>query len=263
MKLTLLFTAVALTQAFAQDSDAWDQSHFFTWSPPGPDDVRAPCPMLNTLANHGFLPHSGKNISEVDTINALSTALNINQTLGEFLFRAAITTNPMPNATTFSLDNLDRHDILEHDASLSRGDFYFGDDHTFNQTVFDETRSYWTAPVVDVQMAANARLARVHTSNATNPTFGFTETGQEFSFGESAAYILILGDRVSGTVPRSWVEYLFENERLPLELGWTRRKEVITFPDLIDLLERIVNATAISSQQTTKMIKREDFHTGL
>ena len=80
--------------------------------------VRAPCPMLNTLANHGFLPHSGKNISEVDTINALSRALNINQTLGEFLFRAAITTNPMPNATTFSLDNLDRHDILEHDASL-------------------------------------------------------------------------------------------------------------------------------------------------
>ena len=58
-------------------------------------------------------------------------------------------------------------------------------------------------------MAANARLARVHTSNATNPTFGFTETGREFSFGESAAYILILGDRVSGTVPRSWVEYLF------------------------------------------------------
>jgi Peroxidase, family 2 len=91
----------------------------------------------------------------------------------------------------------------------SRGDFYFGDDHTFNQTIFDETRSYWTAPIVDVQMAANARLARVHTSNATNPTFTLTRTGLEFGFGESAAYILVLGDRVSGTVPRPWVEYLF------------------------------------------------------
>ena len=58
-------------------------------------------------------------------------------------------------------------------------------------------------------MAANARLARVYTSNATNPTFGFTSLGREFSFGESAAYILVLGDRVSGTVPRCWVEYLF------------------------------------------------------
>jgi Peroxidase, family 2 len=80
--------------------------------------VRAPCPMLNTLANHGFLPHSGKNISDDDTVNALYTALNINQTLGLLLFQAAITTNPTPNATTFSLDDLSRHNILEHDASL-------------------------------------------------------------------------------------------------------------------------------------------------
>jgi hypothetical protein len=58
-------------------------------------------------------------------------------------------------------------------------------------------------------MAANARLARLFTSNSTNPTFTLTKTGREFSFGESAAYILVLGDRVSGTVSRSWVEYLF------------------------------------------------------
>lgn len=74
--------------------------------------------MLNSLANHGFLPHSGKNITEEDTVNALYTALNVNQSLGEFLFRHAITTNPTPNATNFSLDDLSRHNILEHDASL-------------------------------------------------------------------------------------------------------------------------------------------------
>ena len=80
--------------------------------------VRAPCPMLNTLANHGFLPHDGKDITEERTIAALWTALNINATLSQFLFANAITTNPTPNATTFSLDDLDRHNILEHDASL-------------------------------------------------------------------------------------------------------------------------------------------------
>lgn len=74
--------------------------------------------MLNTLANHGFLPHNGKDITEDQTVNALWTALNVNQSLGQFLFSAAITTNPTPNATTFSLDDLDRHNILEHDASL-------------------------------------------------------------------------------------------------------------------------------------------------
>ena len=74
--------------------------------------------MLNTLANHGFLPHNGKDISQQDTINALYTALNINSNLSEFLFGKALTTNLAPNATTFSLDDLDHHDILEHDASL-------------------------------------------------------------------------------------------------------------------------------------------------
>jgi hypothetical protein len=74
--------------------------------------------MLNTLANHGFLPHSGKNITKEDTVNALNTALNVDRSLGVFLFQHAITTNPAPNATNFSLDDLDRHNILEHDASL-------------------------------------------------------------------------------------------------------------------------------------------------
>ncbi len=38
--------------------------------------------MLNTLANHGFLPHDGKDITREVTENALFDALNINKTLG-------------------------------------------------------------------------------------------------------------------------------------------------------------------------------------
>ena len=74
--------------------------------------------MLNSLANHGFLPHSGKNISQSDTVDDLFNALHVNKTLAGFLFQAALSTNPAPNATTFDLDNLSRHNILEHDASL-------------------------------------------------------------------------------------------------------------------------------------------------
>jgi len=166
--------------------------------------------MLNTLANHGFLPHSGENITKEDTVYALHTALNINQSAAAFLFNKAITTNPLyPNASNFSLIDLRRHNILEHDASLSRGDYYFGNDYSFNQTIFDETKSYWTTPIIDVKQAASARLARVHTSNTTNPTFSLTQTGIKFSFGETSAYIIVLGDRTTGTVRRAWVEYLF------------------------------------------------------
>ena len=29
------------------------------WVAPGPNDIRGPCPGLNAMANHGYLPHSG------------------------------------------------------------------------------------------------------------------------------------------------------------------------------------------------------------
>lgn len=171
--------------------------------------MRSPCPMLNTLANHGYLPHDGKDILESRTIEALGTALNIDKELSRFLFEEALTTNPAINATSFSLNHLSRHNILEHDASLSRQDAYFGDNHDFNQTIFDETRSYWPQPVVDIKAAARSRQARVNTSSTTNPTYNMSELGMAFSYGETAAYILVLGDKYSGKVNRSWVEYLF------------------------------------------------------
>lgn len=165
--------------------------------------------MLNALANHGFLPHDGKNITENVTSAALDTALNIPPAFGSLLHKAAVRTNPTGNVTnTFSLDDLGRHNILEHDASLSRQDAFFGDNLAFNQTVFDETRSHWQE-TIDVQQAATARLSRVNTSNATNPTFGFTKVGMQFSVGESAAYIIVLGNTTSRTVNRTVVEYLF------------------------------------------------------
>lgn len=74
--------------------------------------------MLNTLANHGFLPHDGKDISRETAANALWDGLHINKTLGAFIFDFGLRTSPQPNATSWSLNDLGRHNILEHDASL-------------------------------------------------------------------------------------------------------------------------------------------------
>ena len=74
--------------------------------------------MLNTLANHGLLPHSGYNITHDVAIKALEEGVNFTPDLGTFLFDFALSTNPDANATSFSLHQLGTHDILEHDASL-------------------------------------------------------------------------------------------------------------------------------------------------
>lgn len=74
--------------------------------------------MLNTLANHGFLPRDGKDININQTTEALSTALNFAPSLASFLQSFGLQANPEPNATIFSLNMLSTHNILEHDASL-------------------------------------------------------------------------------------------------------------------------------------------------
>jgi len=81
--------------------------------------VRGPCPGLNTLANHGFLPHSGKNIDLNGTIAAFASAINGDTGFATNLFLSALTTNlATPNPMTFSLSDLDNHDYIEHDASM-------------------------------------------------------------------------------------------------------------------------------------------------
>ncbi|KAI8964654.1 Cloroperoxidase [Daldinia sp. FL1419] len=233
MKLVYLSSAVAFGSAIADSAP---------WEAPGPNDVRGPCPMLNTLANHGFLPHDGKDITENKTVDALASALNIAPEFGVFLHNFAITTNPQPNATTFNLNHLSRHNILEHDGSLSRQDAYFGSPDVFNEAVFNETKSYWTGDVITIQMAANARVARLMTSNLTNPEYSLSHLGSDFSMGESVAYLAILGSKETGTVPRTYVEYLFENERLPYELGFSKMKEAMTEGDLENLMQQLEDA---------------------
>ncbi|KAI0482016.1 Cloroperoxidase [Xylariaceae sp. FL0804] len=237
MRAHFLLAALTLGRAYAMGS-------YHTWAPAGPGDVRAPCPMLNTLANHGFLPHDGKNISLNDTAAALDSALNIPLSISGFLFTDAMTTNPDPNATTFDLDDLSRHDILEHDGSLSRTDHYLGNQAVFNQTIFNQTMGFWTGPVVDVQMAANARAARMMTSMLDDPAFSLSSTGSSFSVGESAAYLLVLGDNdQSRTVPKDRLVWWFQNERLPLQFGW-KKPAPFTNEDLSNLSVEIMSLTA-------------------
>jgi hypothetical protein len=59
--------------------------------------------MMNTLANHGFLPHDGRNITLENAVHALNTALNFNTSLATIMWKQAVVANPEPNATFFTL----------------------------------------------------------------------------------------------------------------------------------------------------------------
>ncbi|CAN8100860.1 unnamed protein product [Discula destructiva] len=226
------------------------------WTPPGDDDLRGPCPMLNTLANHGFINHSGKNLTEAVVVAGLGAGLNFDPALGKLMFEMAIVANPQPNATEFSLGNLQRHNVLEHDASLSRLDKYHGNNFVFNQDVFDETRSYWTSETVDAIQLTNSKLARQITSRKTNPTYTFIAMVEEFSIGELLAPIVAFGDIDAVTTNRTLMEYFFEQERLPSELGWSKTETSITLEIIGMLSSALHNATSLITTGTPVVVDK-------
>jgi hypothetical protein len=125
---------------------------------------------------------------------------------------------------------LNRHNVLEHDASLryipspfkpchlcvqilteirSRSDAYFGNNHVCNQSIFNQTTQWWTGATIDRDMMANAKVIRMLQSRATNPTYRFTSTTEAFSIGEILAPFVVLGDKESVLVNKTLVEYFF------------------------------------------------------
>ncbi|KAL4783568.1 Chloroperoxidase [Aspergillus varians] len=246
-------------------SPRWPEAH--PWIPAGPNDFRGPCPMMNTLANHNFLPHDGRNLTRAAIVKGLGNGLNFDPTLASLMFDMAIVANPAENATFFTLDHLNRHNVLEHDASLSRTDSYFGSNHIFNATIFEQSRAFWTNSTLTADMLANSKLARQVVSKAFNPTYTFTENTEQFSLGEIAAPIIAFGDIDSATVPKNLVEYFFLNERLPTELGWNAKNQTITLQDVTTVSAIIGKAASLitGTGNATGSVhgKRADLHAGL
>lgn len=61
--------------------------------------VRAPCPVMNTLANHNFVPHDGRNITRQPFIEACGEAFNMSPEFADGIFTNGVPSNPTPNAT--------------------------------------------------------------------------------------------------------------------------------------------------------------------
>jgi len=90
---------------------------------------RGPCPGLNALANQGYLPRDGKNLTVPQVEAALMNVLHMNK-----LAAKSLTTALPPllrKDGTFDLVDTRRHNVIEHDSSFTRLDFHQGDNYTF------------------------------------------------------------------------------------------------------------------------------------
>ena len=127
--------------------------HLQMYHPPSAQDSRGPCPMLNTLANHGYINHSGRDIVIDDLLEALHDHAGIHRSAVHVAMMNALTlcnfvTGEDCGHTLKNLTILGLPHAFEHDHSFSRQDYkmnYLGnaDEHTdnlnFNATIFKQS----------------------------------------------------------------------------------------------------------------------------
>jgi hypothetical protein len=145
---------------------------------------------------------------------------NFERTSQDSFFQMAIDFNlsTSGNSSTFHLEDLKLHDAIEFDGSLSRNDFYLGDDLHFDpaiwHTVAVNLDLYNTGPsekdkYVTVEVAARAAAARARAAKAANDHFNASAMQMMGSPGTTALYLTTVWDDDAGAAPKSWIKALF------------------------------------------------------
>ena len=91
------------------------------WKQPIAGEVRTPCPMLNALANHGFINRAGKNITRDILKPVLMDVIGFDEEVADILFDAGRDTTGNPENDHFDFADVNVHGpppLLEHDGSL-------------------------------------------------------------------------------------------------------------------------------------------------
>ncbi|KAJ6593326.1 Cloroperoxidase, partial [Mycena capillaripes] len=193
---------------------------------PKPTDLRGPCPALNALANHGYLPRNGANITIRNVLQTSLDVYNIDPALLIGVAKLGLLTSSEPDS--FTLDDIKLHGTIEFDASLSRADFATGDNTHFNETIFSTLAN--SNPGVDyynVTSAGQVMMQRLADSEAsdlqrTNPNITNTDKEIQFRSFTFALTLAVFGNVTTGVTSKNFVQTWFREERIPFAEGWQR-----------------------------------------
>jgi len=179
--------------------------------------------MLNAMANHGILPHDGKNIKFTDMTKTIRTTYNFASTFCLYVPNfAAEYLKKDYHKDTFDLAELDLHNAIEHDGSLTRQDVRFCPvQGTISVPLIEQALAYSSGKdnagrtlMTKADLAA-ALKQRFADSKATNPDFTTSTPHKMFGASNASTMLTIFGGRVED------LRTVLLEERLPE--GWESR----------------------------------------
>ncbi|CAJ2503678.1 Uu.00g110720.m01.CDS01 [Anthostomella pinea] len=214
----------------------------------GPSDSRSPCPMLNTLANHGYLPHSGKNITIQNIADAIFAATNWNQDFGTLAGNNAF---GRLGKTTIDLIELDTVTGTEHPASLTRLDMP-ADSNDVNPARLNAFLADSKSNYITLASMAHSR----NRVEALSPTLSDADAAA--GLGEAGLLLLLMMDTAIPAAaagydystlqaPKDRVRVWLRDERFPAAEGWTPSVREVEIADLGSVSDALTKAQGVDA----------------
>ena len=226
-----------------------------TYASADPTASRGPCPMINSLANHGYLPRDGRSvrISDVKSaLNEVGIAWTLNAAFAHPIFEEVKASQPprsllqklgyflqhpwaalgagMRKPGQFDamgepcidIEQLDLPGVVEHDISLTRRDHQQGDNHTPQKDLLEGLlESSSNGRMLTVEDLAKYRRLRINEQRKVNPEAKYEKFQHVEGCAETALLLRVFGD--GAQVPVDYMRAFFVEERLPVVEGWRKR----------------------------------------
>ncbi|KAJ7307693.1 Chloroperoxidase [Mycena albidolilacea] len=201
---------------------------------PGPNDMRGPCPAMNTLANYGYISRNGITSFE-EIILGTEEAFNLNRDMASAMAAINMLTRGNPFVNKISIGGVSsfvpplpgqidgpetqgiaKHGRFEGDASITRSDVHIGDNRNFNQTLWDMDLEQLAkfgddgpdgpATVFNVQTLIELVRQNLESDHALDPEFAIPirRLNLVFAFLQMATKRIITSFFMNQTFPENW-----------------------------------------------------------
>jgi len=232
------------------------------YQPPREGDLRSVCPAINAMANHGYIPRDGKNISPYMICSGLIACYGLSSPLAVFITIGGWLLIKRYFGQRINLFELGLHNGVEHDASVVHDDCPPGQKDApvairpdlvadFAAQVVTRARedsgSSGAVEETDVLVTerdiARTRIRREHLSKPLSAVHA------EIARGEMAIILGVWHQRLGGSegAPLPWLRTWLAEERLPP--GWK--------PDHVQTLKDVVSRSSAMRAEMKRIRKEE------
>ncbi|KAJ7477508.1 Chloroperoxidase [Mycena latifolia] len=210
---------------------------------PGPDDMRGPCPAMNTLANHGYISRNGITTFE-EIILGTAEAFNLDRDMSSNMAAINMLTRGNPFVNKISIGGVSpfvpplpgqidgpetqgiaKHGRVEGDASMTRSDVYIGDNRNFNQTLWDMDLEQLAkfgddgpdgpATVFNLQTPIEMGRQSLESDQVLDPEFAIPLRRLSLVFGAESLIMSVFANGTTKQATKRIITSFFMNQTFP------------------------------------------------